>query len=55
MRVKVPPLRRQVTPYLATSSRGGNLRGEAGSRAESEAKQIATLPKRGEVARANKA
>lgn len=33
-------MRRQVTPYLTTPSRLGNLWGEAGSRAQSELKQI---------------
>jgi hypothetical protein len=47
MWVKTPPLRRQLTPYLSTSSKLGILQNEAGSRAQSEAKQIVTLVLKG--------
>jgi len=36
MWVKVPPLKRQLTPYLSTPSRLGILQSEAGGRAQSE-------------------
>jgi len=43
MQVKVLPLWGQVTPNLTTPSKLGILLSEAGNRAQSEARQIATL------------
>ena len=40
MWVKVPPLKRLVTPYLPTVGRLGILQAEAGNRTQSELKQI---------------
>ena len=54
MRVKIPPLRRQVTPYLTTPSILGNMWGEAGNRAESGLKQIRFPAANGETAWVNK-
>ncbi len=54
MRVKIPPLRRQVTLYLTTLGRLGNLWGEAGIRAQSGLKQIRFPGANGETARVNK-
>ena len=54
MKVKILPLRRQVTPYLTTPSILGNMWGEAGIRAESEAKQINHTAANGETTWVNK-
>lgn len=52
---KVPPLRRQVTPYLPTLSRLGILQGEAGNRTQSVVKQAGNnTGVNGEMAGVNK-
>ena len=53
MRVQAPPLRRKVTPYLATVSKLGILLAEAGNRAQSETKQIRHTGANGGVAWVN--
>ncbi|NEO00059.1 MAG: hypothetical protein F6K50_32695 [Moorea sp. SIO3I7] len=49
MQVKALPLRRQVTPYLATPRKAATFQSEAGIRAESEAKQISHTAANGEM------
>ncbi|NEP53287.1 MAG: hypothetical protein F6K65_32575 [Moorea sp. SIO3C2] len=47
--MKTLPLKRQVTPYLATPRKAATSQSEAGIRAESEVKQISHTAANGEM------
>ena len=53
MRVKVPPIRGDVTPNLPTPSRLGILQSEAGNRTQPDTKQISDTGVKRETIRVN--